>query len=139
MDNLYRNLNLHSSMDRLETRYYFIHYVFRIFIYIPVWIDQKHIIKELKHQTNLVFTFQYGQIRNACKTLLIYLLVMIYIPVWIDQKHILYFLMKYRNLYLHSSMDRLETWKGFRSSRQKQIYIPVWIDQKLVGTIILRM
>ena len=62
------------------------------------------------YETLLVFTFQYGQIRNhECKE-------------------------KARacSQDLHSSMDRLETRNTEESTRlNKIIYIPVWIDQKL--------
>ena len=77
-------------------------------IYIPVWIDQKHlrmmtntyteknlhssmdrletivIIVELKNQMR--FTFQYGQIRNYLRRAYWFIYNEIYIPVWIDQK-----------------------------------------------------
>ena len=36
-----------------------------IFIYIPVWLDQKYDLKELLKINVRRFTFQYGQIRNS--------------------------------------------------------------------------
>ena len=43
INNHYRFFYLHSSMDRFEA-YYCVNFRNRIRIYIPVWIDLKHII-----------------------------------------------------------------------------------------------
>ena len=60
---LIAQLNLHSSMDRLET-----------------------IIAYIKSENFYGFTFQYGQIRNEKKIEKDNTNNYIYIPVWIDQK-----------------------------------------------------
>ena len=107
-------------------------------IYIPVWLDQKLITTTSFIFIIMVFTFQYGQIRNLqIKAIVKVLLV-----------------------YLHSSMVRLETSQRYlvvthqklftfqygqirnsidiqKEKGQKKIYIPVWLDQKqrLIKTI----
>ena len=58
-------MNLHSSMDRLETK------------------PSNALSNFLK-----VFTFQYGQIRNKAIKIPKSPCLIIYIPVWIDQKRI---------------------------------------------------
>ena len=77
-------------------------------LYIPVWLDQKYyydtptpantlnlhssmvrleILFSVSHSENLViFTFQYGQIRNMILIFEIYNIIEVYIPVWLDQK-----------------------------------------------------
>ena len=86
-------------------------------IYIPVWIDQKHI--------------RVIRINEKKK---------IYIPVWIDQKRTNATATKRVRLYLHSSMDRLETNLLFAMTfKAKMIYIPVWIDQKHIKHILLML
>ena len=79
-------LNLHSSMDRLETLFCCL---------IGLFIFE--------------FTFQYGQIRNCLQKTATYRHYIIYIPVWIDQKPLVpsYYVVYCKDL--HSSMDRLET------------------------------
>ena len=79
-------------------------------IYIPVWLDQKpsvivlvKLIQKNLHSSmvrlettspclyltfKLLFTFQYGQIRNWCQSLRWCQSLKIYIPVWLDQKQI---------------------------------------------------
>ena len=77
---------LHSSMDRLETivRRYYLWY--RYYVYIPVWIDQKQVLKN-----SLLASIR------------------VYIPVWIDQKLMNRQVFEQQSQSLHSSMDRLET------------------------------
>ena len=101
-------------------------------IYIPVWLDQKSIYsrrivaKYLDLHSSMVrlemekfsalfiihmiFTFQYGQIRNSFQTFGRKRGAKIYIPVWLDQKY----------TYLEFINKMIE------------IYIPVWLDQKLL-------
>ena len=102
------NIYLHSSMVRLETfNNQAILWVF-LLIYIPVWLDQKlHVFtpfqlggqdlhssmvrletktKRPHYHVILLFTFQYGQIRNLWHMLLEHTNYDIYIPVWLDQK-----------------------------------------------------
>ena len=134
-----------------------------VVIYIPVWIDQKPSKKDNTENQNNEFTFQYGQIRNACPFAVSAHNSVIYIPVWIDQKPIskddfrspaLKFTFQYgqiRNLLkilhycllflnLHSSMDRLETRFCLSSSYYGfTIYIPVWIDQKRIASLSLML
>ena len=108
--------------------YFCIHIKFSI--YIPVWLDQKCIrnAKIEPSKSNLhssmvrleiyrakefcilmiVFTFQYGQIRNYSQDRIAGLLKRIYIPVWLDQKYIRFTNAKTFTSYLHSSMVRLE-------------------------------
>ena len=99
-------------------------------IYIPVWLDQKflssyyciysfinlhssmvrlEIDKRLTDfQRILLFTFQYGQIRNKPIDNYEIWFTRIYIPVWLDQK---FYILKHFYLCLkdlHSSMVRLE-------------------------------
>ena len=38
------------------------------------------------NENNLIFTFQYGQIRNSREINKYYRCINIYIPVWLDQK-----------------------------------------------------
>ena len=57
------NVNLHSSMDRLETENIFTCFTLEN-----------------------AFTFQYGQIRNGTFGNQVIDVCLIYIPVWIDQK-----------------------------------------------------
>ena len=101
-----------------------------------------------------LFTFQYGQIRNAHYHVILLGMKSIYIPVWIDQKRITNNQSKTELKNLHSSMDRLETrlisrcppsydkftfqYGQIRNLEDTyicnhvvRIYIPVWIDQKL--------
>ena len=109
-------VDLHSSMDRLETvqnislSHFACSFTFQ-------YGQIRNLASKLGFRPILRFTFQYGQIRNVCLTLKICWHFGIYIPVWIDQKPISnYFI--YRPLfYLHSSMDRLET----EQSLQKQL------------------
>ena len=147
------HLNLYSSMDRLETLFIFavlaeiFEFIFQygqirnsyvywisqcfITIYIPVWIDQKPVMKKIFiwGKTNLyssmdrletiasatiamirhAFIFQYGQIRNFYMEISIAWCLCIYIPVWIDQKLFKMLLIKLCLFNLYSSMDRLET------------------------------
>ena len=79
-------INLHSSMDRLETE----ERIERICAF-------------------LEFTFQYGQIRNDTILDMHSKSEAIYIPVWIDQKQSFLNSFFTNNANLHSSMDRLET------------------------------
>ena len=76
-------------MDRLETK------------------DIKLASKELQ-----LFTFQYGQIRNIYNENVKAETALIYIPVWIDQKQRHDCISNTNHRYLHSSMDRLETYSG---------------------------
>ena len=100
-------------------------------IYIPVWIDQKQEqvqeVQQVQHHLHssmdrletccmtvsmihrLVFTFQYGQIRNKKQKASKQSSIQIYIPVWIDQKPKDLEATGLNKLNLHSSMDRLET------------------------------
>ena len=80
--------NLHSSMVRLET-----------------------FIANKKENYSILFTFQYGQIRNSSDFLTDTGFVDIYIPVWLDQKQIDDTFVKRGKVNLHSSMVRLETIK----------------------------
>ena len=57
----------------------------------------------------IIFTFQYGQIRNDDIVSNCSDVTVIYIPVWIDQKLFKVADFSLDNIYLHSSMDRLET------------------------------
>ena len=57
----------------------------------------------------VVFTFQYGQIRNKKYFNVSFACYNIYIPVWIDQKLKRIKTVSSQGVYLHSSMDRLET------------------------------
>ena len=123
--------DLHSSMDRLETC---LIYHNRFFLFdLHSSMDRL----ETGNSTSIVcnssaFTFQYGQIRNllAIPELMlpgeIYIPVWIdqklnlqqpidlqrriYIPVWIDQKLVYIIFTCTHYFYLHSSMDRLETY-----------------------------
>ena len=99
-------------------------------IYIPVWLDQKVYILNMQ-----------------------YCLYMIYIPVWLDQKDNCIVPVVFSELYLHSSMVRLERPNSNKKAEGstvftfqygqirklvvllylksiKAIYIPVWLDQK---------
>ena len=91
--------HLHSSMVRLETR----EYPFRL------------VSKSL-------FTFQYGQIRNAWYFLFSCSFCYIYIPVWLDQKRIMQQLFLCLFSYLHSSMVRLETFKQQKKYKKKRLF-----------------
>ena len=127
--------NLHSSMVRLET----IH-------------DTK-----LQFMT-MLFTFQYGQIRNRNEKGYLSLNKNIYIPVWLDQKRWSNVHRCIKIKHLHSSMVRLETPGCCSSSmlsciftfqygqirnrlfynrftKPATIYIPVWLDQKIYKVI----
>ena len=79
-------LNLHSSMDRLETLNW-----------------------GTAPSDETLFTFQYGQIRNLIDSQIRIYFKKIYIPVWIDQKLVSIAQMVSITQNLHSSMDRLET------------------------------
>ena len=130
MDLIQEVHSLHSSMDRLETfeeymnKLYYKKFTFQYgqirnvlnkspvltpyFVYIPVWIDQKHwiyqhrifliyclhssmdrletIIIKSEKMSIIMFTFQYGQIRNPFFPQPSRHHQKVYIPVWIDQK-----------------------------------------------------
>ena len=110
---------------------HFFYFFSQSFIYIPVWIDQKREKNRKRHNKQLylhssmdrletlpalssqsiyiLFTFQYGQIRNCFFYCQQYHMIVIYIPVWIDQKLQISLYIKIRYIHLHSSMDRLET------------------------------
>ena len=94
-------------------------------IYIPVWIDQKHYLQQHTKCQAEIFTFQYGQIRNVLLFVIFSVLFCIYIPVWIDQKHISTCSVVSSNSYLHSSMDRLET--NYR--KYKGLNLPIFTFQ----------
>ena len=66
---------------------------------------QKLIMLKIK----IRFTFQYGQIRNKDKYIIEVKNKNIYIPVWLDQKPLKPNLIAIGQSYLHSSMVRLET------------------------------
>ena len=78
---------LHSSMVRLETKYF--------------------AVGEYGTQR---FTFQYGQIRNRFRNFLFNEYAVIYIPVWLDQKLVRTHYLFLVDDDLHSSMVRLETY-----------------------------
>ena len=56
-------------------------------VYIPVWLDQKHIITEDLTEPRNSFTFHYVQIRNYPRRAYNMVYNEVYIPVWLDQKH----------------------------------------------------
>ena len=101
-------IDLHSSMDRLET--------FLLFVYLLIYFHLHSSMDRLEtnvcfvyKKKSMKFTFQYGQIRNYKQRFYTRADTKIYIPVWIDQK-----------LVMSECTDLLVI-----------IYIPVWIDQKL--------
>ena len=55
-------------------------------IYIPVWLDQKCSRNSSIVAFSIIFTFQYGQIRNLVPARAFLSIHFIYIPVWLDQK-----------------------------------------------------
>ena len=118
-------------MVRLEIIWIQKHNTIDLYIYIPVWLDQKSILScEYLNQSN-IFTFQYGQIRNCYYVCRCASEIVIYIPVWLDQKFFIFKVVEVRGLDLHSSMVRLEmSGNNLSNFYIFAIYIPVWLDQK---------
>ena len=101
------NTNLHSSMVRLEIRLR--QRLARQLTYLHssmVRLEMSSLY--CKKSLFILFTFQYGQIRNSSRNNITNTRNEIYIPVWLDQKSFLSL-----NYVVNSA-----------------IYIPVWLDQK---------